>query len=73
MVELYSLATNLGVQISCELGVGHDKQAYLKNSLGPEALYLMKGIKKVFDPQNILNPGKVCFSEKAFDPSEAAI
>ena len=73
MEELYSLATKLGGQISGEHGVGHAKQAYLKNSLGPEALYLMKGIKKVFDPQNILNPGKVCFSEKAFDPSEAAI
>ena len=34
--------------------------AYLEDAAGETKMALMQGIKKVFDPNNILNPGKVC-------------
>ena len=36
------------------------KKAYLRESVGETAYGLMGAIKKVFDPDGILNPGKVC-------------
>ena len=36
-------------------------QAYLHRQYGEKPMELMRGIKAVFDPKNILNPGKVCF------------
>lgn len=36
------------------------KKIYMKKQLGEKQINLMNGIKKVFDPNNILNPGKVC-------------
>ena len=33
---------------------------YLAQAVGPTNLALMQGIKQVFDPKGILNPGKVC-------------
>lgn len=60
MEKLYENSKNMGGQISGEHGIGHAKLSYLKKSLGEETIQLMKGIKKVFDPKNILNPGKIC-------------
>jgi glycolate oxidase len=59
MEELYQKAHELNGQVSGEHGIGHAKQAYLQSSLGPVNLELMRGIKRVFDPNGILNPGKV--------------
>ena len=59
MKDLYAKAGTMGGQISGEHGVGHAKRDYLEKSLGNKTLTLMRGIKKVFDPNNILNPGKV--------------
>jgi len=59
MERLYMTAGKLGGQISGEHGIGHAKSKYLENSLGEEVIGLMKGVKKSFDPHNILNPGKV--------------
>jgi len=41
-----------------EHGIGIGKQAYLAEELG-EAVDLMRDLKKVFDPDNLMNPGKV--------------
>ncbi len=41
-------------------GIGHAKKEYLHDSVGDTAIGLMAGIKRVFDPNYILNPGKVC-------------
>jgi D-lactate dehydrogenase (cytochrome) len=41
-----------------EHGIGIGKQRYLIEELG-EAVELMKDIKRTFDPENLLNPGKV--------------
>lgn len=60
MEEMYKKANELKGQVSGEHGIGFAKKPYLKKSLNPEILAIMNGIKKAFDPKNILNPGKVC-------------
>ncbi len=57
--ELFDATLNLGGTITGEHGVGMTKMKYLIQEIGPTQIELMKGIKKVFDPQNILNPGKI--------------
>lgn len=60
MKKAYAKATEFGGLISGEHGIGHGKQAYLSEMAGPVNMRLMKEIKSVFDPKEILNPGKVC-------------
>ena len=59
MDALYDEARALNGQVSGEHGIGHAKRGYLKESLGERQIALMRGIKAVFDPKGILNPGKV--------------
>jgi glycolate oxidase len=59
MEAIYEKARALNGQVSGEHGIGYIKRGYLKKSLDPAAIALMKGIKAVFDPKNILNPDKV--------------
>ena len=59
MEQLYALARELDGQVSGEHGIGHAKKAYLRESLGEKQMELMRGIKAAFDPNGILNPGKV--------------
>ena len=58
---LYAKAREFGGQVSGEHGIGYAKKDYLKQHLGDNQLELMRGIKKVFDPKNILNPDKVIY------------
>ncbi|NCB29066.1 MAG: FAD-binding oxidoreductase [Clostridia bacterium] len=62
MSEIYAKAMEFGGQISGEHGIGMGKVKYLAEAVGPVNVALMQGIKKVFDPKLILNPGKVCCS-----------
>ena len=57
--EIYDAAISLGGTISAEHGIGLEKKAYLQKAVDSTALDYMKMIKKVFDPKNILNPGKI--------------
>ena len=57
--ELYAKARELGGQVSGEHGIGYAKKPYLRESLDPVVRALMRGVKDVFDPHHILNPGKV--------------
>ena len=59
MDALYAKAAVMKGQVSGEHGIGHAKRDYLKQSLDPEQIELMKRIKAAFDPNGILNPGKV--------------
>ncbi|MBR4429013.1 MAG: 2-hydroxy-acid oxidase, partial [Clostridia bacterium] len=59
MEQLYALARELDGQVSGEHGIGHAKKQFLRESLGDRQLELMRGIKAVFDPNGILNPGKI--------------
>ena len=61
MEALYAKATELGGQVSGEHGIGHGKVPFLAESVGAVNMALMESIKKVFDPNLILNPGKVCY------------
>ncbi len=56
---MYSKAREIGGLVSGEHGIGLDKRTYLREALGERQLEIMRGIKKVFDPKGILNPGKV--------------
>lgn len=42
-----------------EHGIGQGKAKYLSRELGPEALGMMRAIKRAIDPHNIMNPGKI--------------
>lgn len=57
--ETFHLSVALGGTISGEHGIGYVKAPYLDYALDKPTLEIMKGIKKVFDPNGILNPGKM--------------
>lgn len=57
--EIFSLTLELGGTISGEHGVGITKAPYIGMEIRECELGLMMGIKKLFDPKNILNPGKI--------------
>jgi glycolate oxidase len=57
--EIFSLTLGLGGTMSGEHGVGITKAPYIGMEIKKSELALMKGIKKLFDPKNILNPGKI--------------
>lgn len=59
--RMYKKAEEMGGLVSGEHGIGYAKKGYLKKQYGTPQIELMKGIKSVFDPKNILNPGKICF------------
>ncbi len=57
--EIYNEAIMLGGRISAEHGIGLEKKSFFLQSIDGVALDYMKMIKKLFDPKNILNPGKI--------------
>jgi glycolate oxidase len=56
---IMALGLELGGTITGEHGVGVLKKEWLARELGPVGMELQRGIKQVFDPLGILNPGKV--------------
>jgi glycolate oxidase len=67
---LFEEVMRLGGTLSGEHGVGLTKAPYLAMELDPTTLLLMRRIKILFDPLNILNPGKIF---PPLDPSEKNI
>ena len=57
--ELFGKVIELGGTLSGEHGVGLTKAPYLEMEVSKPALQLMARLKKAFDPQGILNPGKI--------------
>jgi glycolate oxidase len=57
--EIYRLALGMGGMITGEHGIGVTRRNYLGMALSPAQIDLMRGIKATFDPNGILNPGKV--------------
>jgi glycolate oxidase len=57
--ELFELCVKLGGTISGEHGIGLVQKPYIGIALGETQLNLMRGIKNVFDPHGIMNPGKI--------------
>lgn len=60
MDKIYGKARELNGQVSGEHGIGYAKKSYLMEAMDPATVEIMRGIKKAFDPKNILNPHKVC-------------
>jgi len=56
---LFELTKSLGGTISGEHGVGLIQKDYMDIVAGKANLELMRGIKKIFDPNNIMNAGKI--------------
>jgi FAD/FMN-containing dehydrogenase len=56
---LFTRVVALEGSISGEHGIGFAKAPYLPLELSPEEIALMKRLKAAFDPNNILNPGKI--------------
>ncbi|MFO0756982.1 MAG: FAD-binding oxidoreductase [Byssovorax sp.] len=56
---IFSLVQKYRGSISAEHGIGLLKKPYLGYSRSPEEIALMRSIKRVLDPQNLMNPGKV--------------
>jgi glycolate oxidase subunit GlcD len=56
--ELFQLALRLGGTVSGEHGIGWLKRGQLEHQLGPVGYDLHTRLKAVFDPKNLLNPGK---------------
>jgi len=57
--ELFTLLEKYDGAVSAEHGVGLLKKEKLSHSRSSTELEIMKGIKRVFDPKGILNPGKI--------------
>ncbi|OPY65497.1 MAG: putative FAD-linked oxidoreductase [Syntrophorhabdus sp. PtaU1.Bin002] len=59
MDEIIESAVEFGGVLSGEHGIGLEKQKFLKRQLEPAVIELMKKVKALFDPNNIMNPGKI--------------
>ena len=59
MEEIFQAAISLGGVLSGEHGIGLEKQRLFNKAIDSVALNLMKKIKILVDPNNILNPGKI--------------
>jgi glycolate oxidase len=57
--DIFEVSVRLGGTLSGEHGVGSLKLPFLEKDIGPISIDVMSGIKKVLDPKDILNPGKV--------------
>lgn len=57
--KIFDLVINLNGTLSGEHGIGSEKRPYIGKELDKATLALMKQIKLTFDPNNILNPGKL--------------
>ena len=57
--DLYGLVYQLGGRLSGEHGIGCKKIKEMETFTNPVQLEYMREIKKVFDPEDILNPGKI--------------
>lgn len=57
--RIFNLVISLNGTLSGEHGIGSEKRPYINKELSNATLTLMKQIKRAFDPNNILNPGKL--------------
>ena len=64
LMKIFELVKSLGGTISGEHGIGLIQKSFMPVMFDPISMELMKGIKKVFDPNNILNAGKIFDSKK---------
>ncbi len=68
VAEVFRKTVELGGTISGEHGVGISKAPFLEMEVGPLGVSVMKRLKSCFDPNGILNPGKIFVEETAVIP-----
>ena len=59
LIEIFELVKSLGGTISGEHGIGLIQKPYMSVLFDEVTINIMRGIKKTFDPNHILNPGKI--------------
>lgn len=59
IAEIFQLCVQLKGTISGEHGIGYVQKSYMNIPFDEKTLLLQKQIKSIFDPNNILNPGKI--------------
>ena len=59
LIEMFDEVIRLGGTLSGEHGIGIEKKKFLSKAVDSNTMDLMLQIKKVFDPNGILNPGKI--------------
>ncbi len=59
VAEIFEAAVELGGTLSGEHGIGTMKAPFMEMELGAAGLDMMKRIKEAWDPNNIMNPGKI--------------
>jgi glycolate oxidase len=64
---LYEAISKLGGKISGEHGIGLKRKEYMKKFMSPVELELLKAIKRAWDPNCIMNPGKMFDLENGID------
>ena len=57
--KIFQLVKEMKGSISAEHGIGQNKRDWLTLQKGEKVVQVMRDMKKLFDPNNILNPGKV--------------
>ncbi|HNV71291.1 MAG TPA: FAD-linked oxidase C-terminal domain-containing protein, partial [Candidatus Ozemobacteraceae bacterium] len=57
--DLFELTASLGGTLSGEHGIGHKRKSYMPLVCNPATIDAMKAVKRAFDPNLILNPGKI--------------
>ncbi|MDH5480281.1 MAG: FAD-binding protein [Nitrosomonas sp.] len=57
--EIFDHVIQLNGTLSGEHGIGSEKRAFVNKEIDAVTMALMKNIKQLFDPKNILNPGKL--------------
>ena len=61
--KLFAAVVAMGGTLSGEHGIGLVQKSYMDVAFSPVQMQLMRGIKKLFDPTGIMNPGKVFIEE----------
>jgi D-lactate dehydrogenase (quinone) len=59
LAGIFALVIELEGTLSGEHGIGRIKREFMPLALAPETLHLMREVKRAFDPDGILNPGKL--------------
>ncbi len=57
--DIYRILRQHGGRLSGEHGVGCKRKAYLNQVVSESYIELLRTVKRAFDPNNILNPGKI--------------
>jgi len=71
--DLFALAISLHGTLTGEHGIGLSKAPFMTLEHDPAAMNVMRSLKRMFDPNNILNPGKMALDDAEASFSEAGI